>query len=209
MSVTVAIPALGALALLLARVARLTRRLERVARAEHELRGPATALALAAAGWARGADTAAYAEVVEAQLARLRLGLDELGAARGVPATPRRAEAVDLIGLLRASAAPFGASGPPAGAQPVIVLADRPRLAGVVGNLVANAAEHGSGPLEVSATPVGGGVRLELANARRGAPRGLGLRIASGAARELGGRLDVRADGERVVARLDLPDAPA
>jgi hypothetical protein len=76
----------------------------------------------------------------------------------------------------------------------------------VLGNLVANALEHGDGPVSV---------RIELVNPRPGgagkaAPRaggrrGRGLRIAARAARAAGGRLEVREDGARFAAAVELP----
>ena len=66
----------------------LQRRLELVARADHELRGPLTALLMAAE---RGLPPGA-------ELARVRLGLEDLAAARERPPRGRaRAEPVDLF----------------------------------------------------------------------------------------------------------------
>jgi signal transduction histidine kinase len=95
-----------------------------------------------------------------------------------------------------------------------IVVADRGRLAQVVGNLVDNAAEHGGGELEVTARRTVTGTRLELRNPpgpvrAGGRGRGRGLGIATRAARELGGDLEVRREGDSVVASLDLPEKPA
>jgi signal transduction histidine kinase len=78
------------------------------------------------------------------------------------------------------------------------------RLAQVLGNVIANAAEHGVGPVEVRA------VRLELRNRDRangggqGRGRGRGLVIARRAASELGGSVRVeREDGiTRTVVEL-------
>jgi hypothetical protein len=101
-------------------------------------------------------------------------------------------------------------------------VADRGRLAQALGNLLANAAEHGVGAVELSGRPVGGGVRVEVRNSVAGAgpgaysgkegregavDRGRGLAVARAAARELGGRLEVSLDGGEAVATLDLPGA--
>src|SRR3954468_24203328 len=91
-------------------VVRLRLRLELVARAEHELRGPLTAFALAlhaARGTAAGRRLAL---VLDAELARARAGLADLAAARtGVGAAggaeERRADA-----LLRSSGAAWDAA---------------------------------------------------------------------------------------------------
>ena len=96
-------------------------------------------------------------------------------------------------------------------AGPTQVVADRGRLAQALGNLLANAAEHGSGPLEVRGRRVPGAVRIEVRNGT-GSPetgansgRGRGLRIASRAAASAGGRLELAEEGDEVVAALELP----
>lgn len=211
----VAVLALAALAMSLARIYRLRHRLELAARAEHELRGPAAALALASAAWRRDGAKLAIADAVDVQLDRMRAALDELERARvgGRPRERRRAS-VDLARFLEASLAPWpadnGARSPAVG-LPALV-ADRAGLARVLGNLLANAAEHGRGPLEVRARRSPAGVRLELRNAAGDATatppgRGRGLRIAEEAAVELGGRLEVRVEDEVLVAALELPAA--
>ena len=63
-------------------LARLRGRMESVARAEHELRGPATALELACQRMRRDPAGRRHAAMIEAQLDRLRAGLAELEAAR-------------------------------------------------------------------------------------------------------------------------------
>jgi hypothetical protein len=88
------------------------------------------------------------------------------------------------------------------------------RLAQVLGNVIANAVEHGVGPVEVGARREGGVVRLELSNedrsgiGMRSLGRGRGILIAKRAARALGGRVTV--EGERGVTRtvVELPAAP-
>lgn len=78
-------------ALLLAQVVRLHRRLELVAQAEHELRGPLGALALGLeAALGRSAPAPELLPGLELQLERARVGLADLGAAReGRRAAPR------------------------------------------------------------------------------------------------------------------------
>jgi signal transduction histidine kinase len=87
------------------------------------------------------------------------------------------------------------------------------RLAQVLANVSANAAEHGVGPVHVRSERIGGVVALEVSN--QGAPgaesrlpaagRGRGLRIAKRAARELGGRVTLeRVDGV-TRAVIELP----
>jgi signal transduction histidine kinase len=90
------------------------------------------------------------------------------------------------------------------------VIADRARLAQALGNLLANADEHGEGPVELRGRRVPGAVRIEVSNraGERRAPadgRGRGLRIARAAAASGGWRLDYRSEGKRVIAAIELP----
>jgi two-component system, OmpR family, sensor histidine kinase MtrB len=175
---------------------------ELVARAEHELRGAATALALACEALRRDPGAAGHAAVIDAQLDRLRAGLADLHAARrggpGPDEPARGDEAVELSMLMRAASRPWATSfeweGGPAPAN-----LDRRRLAKAIGNLLANAAEHGSGDVRVIGRAHDGGVRLQVKN------RGRGLLIASEAAEELGGSLSFEIVDDTAVATLDLP----
>lgn len=200
-----ALLALAAVGLLLARARVLTRRLERVAYAEHELRGSVTALALI------GARATEDREAIAVQLDRLCAGLADLRSARGGgPLADGRAP-VDLSSFAEALLAPWRPLRPSRRAAPgPRVIADRGRLAQALGNLVANAAEHGVGSAELRTRRMGDAVRVEVRNRRGpvdspGPNRGRGLTIADRAARDLGGRLSVRVEGEEVVAALDLP----
>jgi signal transduction histidine kinase len=89
------------------------------------------------------------------------------------------------------------------------------RLAQVLGNVIANAVEHGVGPVEVGARREGGVVRLELSNADRSglagreAGRGRGVVIAKRAASELGGRVTVEREGGVTRTVVELPAAGA
>jgi hypothetical protein len=152
----------------------LRRRTALVADAEHELRGAATAIGVAASA----------SPLVQLQVDRMTVALADLARARG-------AQPADPIAL--------GAG----------------RLAQVLANVSANAAEHGVGPVHVRGARTDGVVRLEVSNAetpgvetrRPAAGRGRGLRIAKRAARELGGRVSlVRVDGA-VRAVIELPAA--
>ena len=156
----------------LAAVWTLRRRMDRVADAEHELRGAATAIGLAAE----------MSPGVGLHLDRMHAALADLATARG------------------------------AGAPPASEL-DAGRLAQVLGNVIANAAEHGVGPMEVRAeSPPGGALRLELRNRdRRGSGarsgRGRGVVIAKRAARELGGRVSVVSEDGFTRTVVELPEA--
>src|SRR5437763_5669592 len=180
----------GALAVV---VARLRTRLELVARAEHELRGPLTAFALgldAARGTPAGRRLAL---ALDAELTRARAGLADLAAARSGRRAPPRPAAVPVDRLLRSSAAAWGAQ-VRAGAGPAgVVRADPRRLASALGNVLSNAAEHGDGQVSVEARRLRDRVRIEVTNP----VRGRGLAIARDAAADSGGRL--------VTAVLDLP----
>jgi C4-dicarboxylate-specific signal transduction histidine kinase len=162
-------------AVALAAVWTLRRRMDRVADAEHELRGAATAIGLAAEP----------SPLLRLELDRLTAALADLAQARGA----RAAAPADL---------------------------EAGRLAQVLGNVAANAAEHGVGRVEVHARRDGQSVELEVSNADRpaageggtAAGRGRGLLIAKRAARELGGRLTLQREGGRTRVVLRLPDAP-
>ena len=155
----------------------LRRRLCRAADVEHELRGALTAVGLAVQRSRDGGLTAAY----EGQLARVRSALGD-----------GDAERCSAAGMLVGLTLPAGG-------------------AVVLGNLVANAAEHGDGPLAVRIELVNGCTARSLKGyGRYGAlnpslSRGRGLGIAARAARAAGGRLEVRDDGGRFAAVLELP----
>jgi signal transduction histidine kinase len=185
-------------ALALALLAVVRRRIELVARAEHELRGPVTVLGLAAERL--GPREAA---VVGVELQRMRAGLADLAAARrGRRARPRLAP-VRLEAAARGALA-LGARGRRATvdwrAGPTPIRADPGRLAQALGNLVANAAEHGEGPVELSGRRTPAGVRVEVRNRKR-----RGLAIAADAARDSGGELHFEDGEDAARAVLDLP----
>jgi signal transduction histidine kinase len=208
----------------------LRRRLELVAAAEHELRGPVTAMALACRRMHGDPQAAGYADVLEAQLERMRAGLDDLVAARrGATGARRSAAPVDLNPFVRAALEPWRTKLERCSvdwrAGATVAVTDRGRLAQALGNLLANSAEHGNGDLRVRAVRVPGALRLELRNGNRAracdgpgadpwpgsaggerVDRGRGLSIARRAARELGGRLLVHLDEAGTMAVLELPD---
>jgi signal transduction histidine kinase len=104
----------------------------------------------------------------------------------------------------------------------VAVRADRRRLAQVLGNLLANAMEHGSGTVRLRGRWRGAAVVLEVLDEGprtgasdvdrngRGEPeepeqRGRGLGIAARAAEEAGGSLSVVRTPEGTSASVELP----
>lgn len=180
---------------------RARRRLEAVARAEHELRGPVAVLVLTRERMLREAVGRRYARALEVELERLMAGLSDLTAARTGKRRPRAGG--DFAGRDVAGRDPLGrtgarrsqaggargrsadlrsfADGALAGWSPALRAAgrrtrfdwkagrvplprDRGRVAQALGNLVANAAEHGSGEVEVRGRRVPGGVRVEVRN---------------------------------------------
>jgi signal transduction histidine kinase len=203
-------------------VLRLRRRLELVARAEHELRGPLTAFSLgldAARGTSPGRRLAA---VLDAELARARAGLADLAAARQGTRPALLREPVRVDRLLRSSAAAWEPAARAAGRRlqvrstvgRAVVRGDRSRLAAALGNVMANAVEHGEGDVSVSATRAAGRLRIEVTNPTRDshAPpqrgRGRGLSIAADAAADGGGTLSTAVGPRRASAVLDLPLEP-
>jgi signal transduction histidine kinase len=169
----------------------LRRRLSLVADAEHELRGAAAAIGLAAERVSRHGGTIAFSSLIRLQLDRMAAAVEDLAAARTLRRTDRAA------GLGNAEI-------------------DAGRLAQVLGNLIANATEHGIGSVDVQASRPAGAVRIEIRNRNRprelanasttrAEGRGRGLAIAERAARELGGRLSVETRGGETRAELELP----
>jgi signal transduction histidine kinase len=96
----------------------------------------------------------------------------------------------------------------------VVVRADRRRVAQVLGNLLANAVEHGTGTVSLRGLRRGATVVLEVVDegpAERQPPpagsggRGRGLGIAARAVEEAGGRLEVVGGPEGTTASVELP----
>ena len=208
-------------ALLAWRAWSLSRRLELVAEAEHELRGPLTALALGLES-ARRRGAGGLVGPFEHEVGRARLALADLGAARHGRRTPARPAPVALGPLLADAAAAAEPGARAAGralrlsvaAELPTVRADRDRLAQALDNVVANALEHGGRRVELRGRRTTGGVALEVADdgggfrrfrAPWGSDRGRGLRIAARAVEEAGGRLSVESGESGARVRLDLP----
>ena len=205
-------------------------RMERVARACHELRGPLTAARLGLQlGASAGQLSPARLRAIDLELGRAALALEDLDGARGLVSRRRSSAAVDMAELVADSveawhpvaagrAVELSASwaGPPASAW-----GDRLRLAQATGNLIANAIEHGGGVVEVRGSVHAGQVWIEVIDAGPGLPapvadlarrpragrgaRGRGLAIASAVAASHGGRLAAAPSprGARLV--LELP----
>jgi signal transduction histidine kinase len=152
--------------------------------------------------------------MIESQLARMRIVLDDLAAAQHGGRAAVQPRPQDLKPLALAATGGIGHevraewdAGVPR------VVADRARLAQALGNLLANADEHGEGPVELRGRRVPGALRVEVRNATgRPSPskagRGRGLRIAEEAVAQAGGSLELRREGKRFLAALELPVAP-
>lgn len=228
--------ALCALALALAWQRRLSQRMELVARACHEVRGPLTAVRLGLHLLDRGDEVARRRlAAVQAELGRAGLALEDLSAARWGARAADRLEPVPLDDVLEEAAEawrPVAASRgveltllPPVDTAPATVPGDRVRLAQACGNLLANAIEHGGGAVELRRRRVGARVRVEVSDAGPGLPapvavltrrarggrgrRGRGLAIAAEIAARHGGRLQSAPSREGARLALDLPAASA
>jgi signal transduction histidine kinase len=213
----------------------LAGRMESVARACHELRGPLTAARLGLQlGVTTGELSPARLRAIDLELGRAALALEDLDSAgrRGGSAW-RPLEPVDMRQLVadsveaRLSAAAAGGVEVRAswsGGSPA-VWGDRLRLAQAIGNLIANAIEHGGHVVSVRGRGEPGRVRIEVIDDGPGLPapvselarrphagrgrRGRGLAIATAIITRHGGRLAAApcARGARLV--VDLPASRA
>ena len=215
--------------------ARLGRSHALVAEAGHELRGPlcSARLGLHALAGAKDADIARRAVAIELELRRASLALEDLSASTRRARAGERSEIVDVGELLATAGESWRTLAHAHGAEltvetprfPALVRADPVRLAQACGNLIANAVEHGAGPVSVQARASWDSVRVEVADAGGGLPapvaqlvaagrrrstrRGHGLTVAAGIAERLGGRLAAAPSGEGARLVLELPAAEA
>jgi signal transduction histidine kinase len=119
---------------------------------------------------------------MELELSRAALALEDLSSARGRPPAGRldvrRIEQVDVAELVADSVLAWGdvaaergvALHLAAGEPRLYVIGERVRLAQAVGNLIANAIEHGEGGVEVSLRSERGMVRIEVLDHGPGLP---------------------------------------
>ena len=223
-----------------------TGRMESVARACHELRGPITAARLGLQLVSRTAEApAGVIRAIELELSQAGLALDDLGRASAAGSVAGRAtaaaavlsgsggrELVDVAALLADCVEAARTSAAAAGFAELNwswvggechVWANRVRLAQAVGNLIANAIEHGEGEIEVRGRAEAGTVRIEVLDRGRGLPapvaelarrarrgrgaRGRGLAIATAIATDHGGRLAAAPSDRGARLVLELPAA--
>jgi signal transduction histidine kinase len=208
----------------------LAGRMESVARACHELRGPLTAARL---GLQLGASTGelspARLRAIDLELGRAALALEDLDSAgRRRGRAWRPPEPVDMRELVADSVEAWLATGVARGVElrgswsggSPAVWGDRLRLAQAIGNLIANAIEHGGGAVAVHGSGEPGRVRIEVIDGGPGLPasvselarrahggrgrRGRGLAIATAIIAGHGGRLAAApcARGTRLVVEL-------
>jgi signal transduction histidine kinase len=212
-------------------------RMEAVARACHELRGPLTAARLGLSLGSRGGELSAdRLRAIDTELGRATLALQDLSdLGHGGPRLGTL-EKVELRMLIADCVhASFGLA-EELGAtvawqwvgQPASIWGDRLRLAQALGNLIANAIEHGGGRVHVRGAVAERVARIEISDEGAGLPapvaelirtprrgrgvRGRGLAIASAIAHAHGGRVTAAPaqQGGRVVLELPLaPEAPA
>jgi signal transduction histidine kinase len=207
-------------------------RMEAVARACHELRGPLAAARLGLELGVRvGELSPAQLRALDLELGRASLALDDLAAVGRRDRDGHAQDAVDVGALLADSVEAWRAVAAARGAvlafdwsgAAACVRGERLRLAQATGNLIANAIEHGGGEISVrgSLAAEGTAVRIEVVDAGPGLPapvaelarrprggrgaRGRGLAIAATIARDHGGRLAAAPSerGARLV--LELP----
>jgi signal transduction histidine kinase len=212
-------------------------RMEAVARACHELRGPLAAARLGLSFGSRcGELSADRLRAIDTELGRATLALQDLADLGRSGPRIRELERVDLIALqadcVRAAdglADEWGAGVAHVWEGPAVsVWGDRLRLAQALGNLIANAIEHGGGQVEVRGAVGEGVVRFEVSDAGPGLPasiaqltrrarvgrgaRGRGLAITAAIVETHGGRVITAPahHGARVVLELPLAsDGPA
>ncbi len=221
--------ALTAAALAIAARRLLAQRMEMVARASHELRGPITAARL---GLQLGDSSPQRLRALDLELGRAAIALDDLAGVGDRSRSARACEAVEVPELLGDSVEAWRPVAAADGRElrdnwaggSAFVLGDRLRLAQATGNLIANAIEHGEGVVEVRGRLDGAEVRVEVIDGGNGlpacaaeligrarrprGPRGRGLAIAEAIVRAHGGRLTSAPSerGARLV--LTLPARP-
>ena len=203
------------------------RRAELVARACHELAGPLSAAGLALHAARRERVAGARLAAVDVELRRAARALEDLDAARFGRRARDQARTVDVGALVAQQALAWQSSARGtlrvAAGSGLVVRGDAVRIAQAVGNLVANAIEHGGSDVALRAAAAGDRVRVEVRDDGSGLPapldelmrgarggrgrRGRGLAIAADIARRHGGRLAAAPAAKGACVVLELPAA--
>jgi signal transduction histidine kinase len=205
-------------------------RMEAVARACHELRGPITAARLGLSfGERSGELSPARLRAIDAELDRATLALEDLaGVGQRASRCTGDLQEVDPAELVRQSVEAWQGSAQAARTslqmrwegETAPVWGHRPRLAQATGNLIANAIEHGAGRVQIVGSVRAGLAQIEITDEGPGLPapiedlvraprrgpgaRGRGLAITAAIAENHGGRLRTAAAerGARLVLEL-------
>ena len=202
----------------IARVIVALRRAVRLNRALHELRRPLQSISLSIEGSHPDLSCAgACLEQARGALEELDAAVNRRGLCRATVRTPLAALASSLEDRWRFAGVRVSA---PIGGRELD--ADPLALGAALDNLVANAVEHGRGPVSVRALSSAGAVRFEVRDEGTGAApaprpaadglrRGHGLSVAAAHAASHGGTLIAPAPlpGGGTVAALSLPAPPA
>ena len=201
-------------------------RMDAVARACHELRGPLTAARLGLQLGARSDElAAARLTAIDLELGRAARALDDLAEVQTTPLRSKPAALgpscrtpIQMRDVVRDSVEAWRGAAQARGVVLAMrwtgagtaVRGDRFRIAQATGNLIANAIEHGGGRVEVRGRAQRGRVQVEVIDSGPGLPapvselarsarrRGLG----HGGGRRRGGRVALRGYGLAIAARV-------
>jgi signal transduction histidine kinase len=203
-----------------------------VAQASHELRGPLQAALLGLHGLGDPGDGTRLA-AIDLELRRAARAVEDLSAAAGGRRAAESAADVELGELLEDAGSVWELLAAHRGvdlvvetpARPLVVRADRLRIAQALANLVANAVEHGGGEVRVRARAAAAGARIEVTDGGPGLPaplaelvaaargrrdrRGHGLALAAVIAERHGGRLVTAPSPSGARLALEIPLAGA
>ncbi len=173
-----------------------------VRRACHELRGPITAVRLGVQLGARTGELSVdRLRALDLELGRAGLALEDL-ADPGSMLGPRRREPVDLRAVAEESVLAWSASAELHARElalrwrtdAVSVRGDRIRLAQILGNLLANAIEHGEGPITVTGRSGARRLLVEVRDEGPGLPAHVRTALAAPRARRPLSRAGRRGD---------------
>ncbi|MFZ0091464.1 MAG: HAMP domain-containing sensor histidine kinase, partial [Solirubrobacteraceae bacterium] len=156
----------------------LEARMEAVARACHELRGPLTAARLGLSPPGPAGVSPGRLRAIDTELGRAALALDDLSEVPGGRVRLRRLARVDVRTSVDDSVEAWRGIADAAGVTLTVrwtgregaIWGDRLRLAQATGNLLANAIEHGGAGVAVRGEVRSGWVRIEVADDGPGLP---------------------------------------